>query len=53
VFLAFELWFLSKSFKENKADVAAFQGIRTILSRIMAFVLRRLYEHIAAAAYSH
>jgi len=38
VFLARELWFLSESFKENKADVAAFQEMKTILSRIMAFV---------------
>lgn len=38
VFLACELWFLSESFKENKADVAAFQEIKAILSRIMAFV---------------
>lgn len=52
VFLAFQLWFLSKSFKENKADVAAFQEIKTILSRIMAFVQRRPgceYEHTAAS----
>lgn len=50
VFLACELWFLSESFKENKADVAAFQEIKTILSRIMAFVQLRLcseYQHIA------
>lgn len=40
VFLASELWFLSESFKENKADVAAFQEIKTILFRIMAFVRR-------------
>lgn len=49
VFLACELWFLSESFKENKADVAAFQEIKTILSRIMAFVQLRLcceYQHI-------
>jgi len=38
VFLARELWFLSESFKENKADVAAFQEMKTILSGIMAFV---------------
>lgn len=51
VFLACELWFLSESFKENKADVAAFQEIKTILSRIMAIVQLGLcseYQHIAA-----